>query len=103
MVTQGEHMVYPGSGHKLRNILRPASLWIVLIRDDDVLRGSLPTLYSTEGKVIDLRTLVPIGYNYCIHKEHDIYPNRLGFLDHQVVSACSARFTEQFRDPHDPF
>jgi hypothetical protein len=55
------------------------------------------------GKVTDLWNLVPIGYNYCIHGGYDIYPNGLGFLDHQVVSACSARFAEQFRDPHGPF
>jgi hypothetical protein len=35
MVTQDEHMVYPGSSRELRNTLRPVSLWIVLIRDDD--------------------------------------------------------------------
>jgi hypothetical protein len=35
MVTQDEHKVYPGSGHELRNTLRPASLWIVLVCDDD--------------------------------------------------------------------
>jgi hypothetical protein len=34
MVTQGEHKIYPGSGHKLRNTLCPASLWIVLMRDE---------------------------------------------------------------------
>jgi hypothetical protein len=65
--------------------------------------GSLPALYSTGGKVIDLRNLVTINYNYCIHGGHDIYPNRLGFLDHQVVSACSTWFAEQFRDPRGPF
>jgi hypothetical protein len=36
MVTQDEHKVYPGSARELRNTLWPASLWIVLIRDDDV-------------------------------------------------------------------
>jgi hypothetical protein len=35
MVMQDEHKVYPGSGRKLHNTLRPASLWIVLVRDDD--------------------------------------------------------------------
>jgi hypothetical protein len=35
MVTQDEHRVYPGLGRELRNTLCPASLWIVLIRDDD--------------------------------------------------------------------
>jgi hypothetical protein len=35
MVTQDEHKVYPGSGCELYNTLRPTSLWIVLVRDDD--------------------------------------------------------------------
>jgi hypothetical protein len=35
-VTQDEHKVYPGLGHELRNTLRPTSLWIVLIRDDEM-------------------------------------------------------------------
>jgi hypothetical protein len=35
MVTQEEHKIYPGLGHESRNTLRPASLWIVLMRDDD--------------------------------------------------------------------
>jgi hypothetical protein len=43
--------------------------------------GPCPTLYSMGGKVIDLRNLVPIGYNYHIHEGHDIYPNWLDFLD----------------------
>jgi hypothetical protein len=51
----------------------------------------LPALYSTGGKVTDLRNLVLIGYNSCIHGGYNIYHNRLGFVDHQVVSACSAR------------
>jgi hypothetical protein len=102
MVMQDEHRVYPGSDRKPRNTLRPGSLWIVLMYDD-ILRGSLPALYSTGGKVIYLRNLVPIGYNYCIHGGHNIYLNRLGFLDQQVVSACSARFAEQFGDPRSSF
>jgi hypothetical protein len=65
--------------------------------------GSLPALYSTEGKVTDLRNLILANYNSCIHGGHDVYPNQLGFLDRQVVSACSARFTEQFGDPRGPF
>jgi hypothetical protein len=36
MVTQDEHRFYPGSGRELRNTLRPVSLWVVLICDDDV-------------------------------------------------------------------
>jgi hypothetical protein len=36
MVMQDEQRVYLGSGHELRNTLRPVSLWIVLIHDDDV-------------------------------------------------------------------
>jgi hypothetical protein len=63
----------------------------------------LPALYSMGGKVIDLRNLVSIDYNYCIHKGHDIYPNRLGFLDHQVVFSSFARFIEQFGDLRGPF
>jgi hypothetical protein len=35
MVTQDEHEVYSGSGRELHNTLCPASLWIVLVRDDD--------------------------------------------------------------------
>jgi hypothetical protein len=89
MVTQDEHRVYLGSGRELHNTLCPASLWIVLMCDDVFSGGSLPALYSTGGKVIGLRNLVPIGYNCCIHGGYDIYPNRLGFLDQQVVSACS--------------
>jgi hypothetical protein len=50
----------------------------------DELRGSLPALYSPGGKVIDLRNLVPIGYNHCIRIGHEIYSNRPGFLDRQV-------------------
>jgi hypothetical protein len=95
MVTQDEHRVYLGLGRELRNTLRPTSLWIVLIRDDDVFcGGSLPALYSTRGKVIDLRNIIPADYNYCIHGGYDIYSNRLCSLDHQVVSACSVRFAE---------
>jgi hypothetical protein len=47
--------------------------------------GSLPALYSTGGNVTDLRDLIPADYNSCIHGGHDVYPNRLGLLDHQVV------------------
>jgi hypothetical protein len=36
MMTQDEHGVYLGSNHELRNTLRPMSLWIVLIRDDEM-------------------------------------------------------------------
>jgi hypothetical protein len=36
MMTQDEHKVYPGSDRELRNTLRPVSLWIVLIHDDDM-------------------------------------------------------------------
>jgi hypothetical protein len=67
MVMQEEHKIYPGSGHVLCNTLRPVSLWIVLIRDDMFLWGSLPTLYSMGGKVIDLRNLIPADYNSCVH------------------------------------
>jgi hypothetical protein len=42
--------------------------------------GSLPALYSTGGKVTDLRNLIPADYNSCIYGGHDVYPNRLGFL-----------------------
>jgi hypothetical protein len=35
MVTQDEHEVYSGSSRELHNTLCPASLWIVLVRDDD--------------------------------------------------------------------
>jgi hypothetical protein len=73
-------MIYPGSGHKLRNTLRPASLWIVLMRDEMFLEGSLLTLYSTGGKVTDLRNIILADYNSCIHRGHDVYPNRLGSL-----------------------
>jgi hypothetical protein len=104
MVTQEEHKIYPGSSRELRNTLRPASLWIVLMRDERCFEGgSLPTLYSMGGKVTDLWNLIPADYNSCIHRGHNVYPNRLGFLDHQVVSACSARFAEQFGDPRGPF
>jgi transketolase C-terminal domain/subunit len=34
MVMQEEHKIYPGLGHELRNTLRPASSWIVLMRDE---------------------------------------------------------------------
>jgi hypothetical protein len=66
-------------------------------------RGSLPTLYSTGGKVTDLRNLILADYNCCIHGGYDICPNRLGFLNRQVVSAYSAQFAEQFGDPRGPF
>jgi hypothetical protein len=65
--------------------------------------GSLPALYSTGGKVIDLRNLVLIGYNSYIHGGYNIYHNRLGFVDRQVVSACSAQIAKRFRDPRGPF
>jgi hypothetical protein len=63
----------------------------------------LPALYSVGGKVTDLRNPDLADYNCCIHGGHDMYPNRLGFLDRQVVSACSARFAEQFGDPRSSF
>jgi hypothetical protein len=69
----------------------------------DVLRPSLPVLYSMGGKVTDLRNLILADYNSRIRRWYDIYPNRLGFLDHRVVFACSAWFTEQFGDPRGPF
>jgi hypothetical protein len=102
---QDEHEVYLGSGRKLSNTLRPVSLWIVLVCDDDVFwGGSLLALYSTGGgKVTDLRNLILANYNWCIHRGYDIYSNQLCFLDHQVVSTCSARFTEQFGDLSGPF
>jgi hypothetical protein len=65
--------------------------------------GSLPALYSTGGKVTDLRNLILADYNSYIHGGHDVYSNQLGFLDHQVASTCSAWFTEQSRDPCGPF
>jgi hypothetical protein len=65
--------------------------------------GSLPALYSPEGKVTDLRNPIPGNYNSRIYRGYDIYPNQLGFLDRQVVSACSARFAEQSGDPCGPF
>jgi hypothetical protein len=65
--------------------------------------GSLPALHSTEDKVIDIRNLIPADYNSCIYGGHDIYPNRLSFLDRQVVSPYSARFAEQFGNPRGPF
>jgi hypothetical protein len=65
--------------------------------------GSLPALYSLVGKVTDLRNLILANYNSCIHKGYDIYPNRLGFLDHQVVSACPHMVVEQSRDSCGPF
>jgi hypothetical protein len=34
MVMQDEHEIYPGSGRVLHNILRPAALWIVLMRNE---------------------------------------------------------------------
>jgi hypothetical protein len=64
--------------------------------------GSLCALYSTGGKVTDLRNLIPTDYNCCIHEGYDIYPNQLCFLD-QVIFACTARFAEQFGDPRGPF
>jgi hypothetical protein len=103
MVTQEEHEIYPGSGRELHNTLRPTSLWIVLIRDDYDLRGSLPALYSTGGKVTDLRNLILADYNRCIHGGYNIYSDQLCFLDHQVVSSCSTWFAEQFGDSRGPF
>jgi hypothetical protein len=79
-------------------------LWIVFVCDDEMFwGGSFPALYSTGDKVTDLRNLIPADYNCCIHEGYDIYSNWLCFLDHQVVSACSAWFAEQFRDPRSPF
>jgi hypothetical protein len=66
-------------------------------------KGALLVLYSMGGKVTDLKNLIPTDYNSCIYGGHDFYPNRLGFLDCQVVFACSARFTEQFEDLRGPF
>jgi hypothetical protein len=63
----------------------------------------LPALYSPKGKVTDLRNPIPADYNSRIRKGYNIYPNRLGFLDRQVVFACSVRFAEQSGDPCDPF
>jgi hypothetical protein len=63
----------------------------------------LPALYSPGGKVTDLRNLIPANYNSRIRRGYDIYPNRLGFLDRQVVSACSSRFVELSGDPCGPF
>jgi hypothetical protein len=63
----------------------------------------LPALYNMRGKVIDLRNLILTDYNYCICGGYDIYPNRLGFLDCQVVFACFAWFAELFEDPRGPF
>jgi hypothetical protein len=96
-------MIYPSSGRRLCNTLRPMSLWIVLMRDLISWGGPLPVLYSLGGKVTDLRNPIPANYNSHIRRGYDIYPNRLGFLDHQVVSACSARFVEQSGDPCGPF
>jgi hypothetical protein len=88
----------------LRNTLRLASLRIVLMHDDEMFwGGSLPALYNTGGKVIDLRNLILADYNCCICGGYDIYSNRLCFLDHQVVFACSTRFAKQFEDPCGPF
>jgi hypothetical protein len=36
MVAQEKHKIYPGSGRESHNTLHHASLWIVLMRDDDV-------------------------------------------------------------------
>jgi hypothetical protein len=65
--------------------------------------GPCPPYIVRGGKVTDLKNLILADYNSCIHVGHDVYPNRLGFLDRQVVSTCSAWFTEQFRDPRGPF
>jgi hypothetical protein len=83
MVTQEEHKIYPDSGRELRNTLCPASLWIVLICDDQMFfwGRSLPALYNPGGKVTDLRNLIPTDYNSYIRRGYDINPNRLGFLD----------------------
>jgi hypothetical protein len=35
MVMQEEHKIFPGLGRESRNTLRLASLWIVLMCDDD--------------------------------------------------------------------
>jgi hypothetical protein len=102
-MTQDEHRVYPGLGRELCNALRPVSLWIALMMMMMCFEGVLPALYSLGGKVIDLRNLILADYNCCICGGYDIYPNRLCFLDHQVVSACSARFAEQFGDLRVPF
>jgi hypothetical protein len=73
------------------------------MRDEMFCGGSLPALYSMGGKITDLMNLIPADYNSCIHRGHDVYPNRLGFLDQQVVSTCSAQFAKQFGDPRSPF
>jgi hypothetical protein len=49
MVTQDEHRVYLGLGHELRNTLRPASLWIVLMRDDEVFEEGPCPPYIVQG------------------------------------------------------
>jgi hypothetical protein len=83
MVMQEEHGIYLGSSHVLHNTLRPTSLWIVLMRGDQMsFGGSLPVLYSPGGKVTDLRNQILANYNSCIRRGYDIYPNRLGFLVH---------------------
>jgi hypothetical protein len=101
---QDEHRVYPGLGRELCNALCPASLWIALMMMMIMcFEGVLPALYSSGGKVTDLRNLILADYNCCIYGGYDIYSNRLCFLDHQVVSTCSARFAEQFGDLRGPF
>jgi hypothetical protein len=66
----------------------------------DELRGSLPALYSTGGKVTDLRSLVPIGYNNCIYMGYEIYPNRQVPLIIKLVSVYPAWYANQLGDPH---
>jgi hypothetical protein len=63
----------------------------------------LPALYSPGFKVTDLRNPILANYKSCIHRGYAIYPNRLGFLDRQVVFACPARLTEQSGDSCGPF
>jgi hypothetical protein len=103
MVTQDEHGVYPGSGREQRNTLRPASLWIVLMYDEMFFEGGPCPPYIVRGQGYRSKESNPSRLQLLYHGGYDIYPNRLGFLDCQVVSACSARFAEQFGDPCGPF
>jgi hypothetical protein len=69
----------------MRNTLRHASLWIVLLRVQMSLRGSMPALYS-RGAGLHMWNLIWSVTIIRILRGYGGYPNRLSFLASQVAS-----------------
>jgi hypothetical protein len=51
---QDEHEIYLGSGRELRNTLHLVSLWVILVRDDDVFRGGPFPPYIVWGVMLQI-------------------------------------------------